>query len=252
MGSTKYSVGDEVWVPSQKLGGDQPFALQRRRVEGQEARSVRVDGPGGEAVRISSRLVHRATLKFLVLKVGDLTTETSLLDPLAKSILQYLRMLVPDEVIESLTVRTGEELAAYMNVHGPAISHVILVAHGTPDSLVTLPGTRLRADDFLTAMGTGDVDRCLISLACKTGRQAFAGVVSDADGWHEVVAPLAEVHGAAASLFVQLLLHTHLVHGREFKHSARIADAATEGIRFRHWRNGRMSTKTTLVARDHT
>lgn len=249
----KYSTGELVWVPGEKLGGNQPFALVQRNVRGQEQRSVLIDGPDASSIKVSSRLVHRNTLGFLVLRVGDMATEASLLDPLAKSVLQYLRLLVQDDVVHAVSIRTREELTEYMQELGSGVSHVVVIGHGKSDALIMLRGRPLTAPDFLSAMGRGDTERTLISLACKTGRQAFSGVVSSSEGWREVVAPHDDVHGAGASLFLQFLLHTHLVHGHEFKTSARLADAATEGIRFRHWRNGRLVSskgRTRLLTKD--
>lgn len=239
--ATKFHVGDQVWVPSTKLGGSLPYALTSREVKGQRNRSVTVDAQGGATVNVSSRLVHPNTLGFLILTLGDFATEATLLDPLAKSTLQFMRILVPDDVLHSVKLRTENELRQYMQLHGRGISHVILIGHGTANSLVTAAG-RMEATSFVSAMDTYSVDRTLISMACKTGQKGFSGVVSSADGWRDCVAPHQEIQGAGASLYAQFLLHTHLLHGHEFKASARLADAATEGIKFRHWRNGRLQT----------
>jgi hypothetical protein len=67
-----------------------------RKVQGVAGRSIIVDDGRGDTVKISTRTAHSRSLGFLVLRVGDLITEATLLDPLAKSVLQYLRLLISD------------------------------------------------------------------------------------------------------------------------------------------------------------
>ena len=82
----KFSPGELVWVPSTRLHGAQPFALMERQVLDVIERSVVVEAGNGETAKVSTRLVHSRSLGFLILRVGDLSTETTLLDPLAKSV----------------------------------------------------------------------------------------------------------------------------------------------------------------------
>jgi hypothetical protein len=238
--TTKFSEGEQVWVPSSRLSGEEPFALVQRKVLGQDKRSVIVDDKHGETVKISSRMVHPKTLGFLVLKLGDMATEATLLDPLAKSVLQYLRLLISDDVITSLQVRTSAELEQFMTDRGAAFSHVILIGHGSSNALKLMGEDNwLPAKEFARLLGLGGEAKTLVSLACSTGLTNFARPVSAGDACKEFLAPFAEAHGASASMFVQYLLHAHLLHGHEFHTAARRADAATEGTTFRHWRNGK-------------
>jgi hypothetical protein len=211
----KFSVGEDVWVPSSALPRDEPFALVSRTVRGQDERSVLVDDMDGGVVKISSRLVHPKTLGFVVLRLGEMATETTLLDPLAKSVLQYLRLLIPDDAVTSLHVRTASEIRHFMADRGAGVSHVVVVGHGSPTAL------KLMGND-----------------ACSTGRTTFGRTISSSDSCSEFVAPIAAAHGASASLFVQYLLHSHLLHGHEFHTSAKQANSSTEGTTFHHWRNG--------------
>jgi hypothetical protein len=57
-----------------------------------------------------------------------------------------------------------------------------------------------------------------------------------------LVAPFREAHGAAASLFLQTLLHKHLLMGHEFRTAFRLANDGLEGTDFRHWRGGVVQT----------
>jgi hypothetical protein len=232
----KFSPGEMAWVPSTRLSGTQPFALMQRKVLAVEKRSIVVDdGPGG-TVTVSTRIAHSRSLGFLVLRVGDLSTETSLLDPLAKSVLQYLRLLISDAEVRMLHVRTANEVRAFMAADGTMFSHVILIGHGTPACLLAL-GTELSGAEVGSMLAAGD-PKVVISLACSTGQTAFARDLSKSESVREFVAPFSEAHGAAASLFLQTLLHKHLLMGHEFSTAFRLANGGLEGTHFRHWRDG--------------
>lgn len=237
----KFVTGENVWVPSTYLSGEQPFALMDRRVLGHSDRSVVVDDRGGATVRVSSRVVHHRSLGFLVLRVGDLETETLLLDPLAKSILQFLRLLIPDDAVHALSVRTLAEVKQFWTVKADSISHVVLIGHGSPDAIRfvgsgELTGASLGA--ILTSATPTTRPKTFVSLACSTGQAPFGRGLSASPVCRDLVAPFRSVHGAAASLFFQTLLTWHLLRGREFVAAARIADQATPGSKFRHWRDG--------------
>lgn len=232
----KFSPGETVWVSSTHLPGAQPFALMERKVQDVVARSIVVDDGVGGFVTVSTRTAHSRSLGFLILRIGDLMTEATLLDPLAKSVLQYLRLLIPDDGIRMMNVRTEAEVRAFMNTSGAAFSHVILIGHGTPTSLLAM-GTELSGAEVGSMLDEGD-PKVVISLACSTGKTTFARELSKSQSVRELVAPFREAHGAAASLFLQTLLHKHLLMGHEFRTAFRLANDGLEGTHFRHWRNG--------------
>lgn len=234
----RFSQGETVWVPSTRLRGTQPFALMQRKVLDVTERSVVVDVGNSETAKVSTRLVHSSSLGFLIVRVGDLTTETTLLDPLAKSVLQYLRLLISDSEIRMLQVRTAAEVGAFMEKDGAAISHVILIGHGTPTSFLALE-EKLSGAEMGLILDHG-APKVVISLACSTGKTIFAHDLSASSSVREFVAPFGEAHGAAASLFVQTLLHKHLLMGHEFRSAFRIANESLEGTHFRHWRKGQL------------
>lgn len=53
--ATKFSTGEQVWVPSTRLSGDHPYALVTREVLGQEKRSVVVNDGYGDRRRSLAR-----------------------------------------------------------------------------------------------------------------------------------------------------------------------------------------------------
>ncbi len=232
----KFSPGDTAWVPSTRLPGTQPFALMERPVLDVAERSIFVDDGRGGRVKVSTRIAHSRNLGFLVLRIGDLSTETTLLDPLGKSVLQYLRLLISDSQVQMLHVRTEAEVRAFMNTTGAAFSHVILIGHGTPTSLLAMT-TKLSGVEVGSMLDAG-APKVVISLACSTGKTAFARELSKSKSVRELVAPFREAHGAAASLFLQTLLHKHLLMGHEFRTAFRLANDGLEGTHFRHWRDG--------------
>lgn len=239
---TKYASGDSVWVPSSRLSGSHDFALVQRKVLGQKenGRSVVVDdaqSPEG-TTEVASRLVHDSTLGILVLRVGDLTTEETLLNPLAKSVLQYLRLLLQDDAVQRLDIRTEEELRLFMAASGSRYSHLVLVGHGSPTGLI-LPGraTYLPPERFAQILSLGGSIHSVVSLACKTGLTRFGRSLTTG-GVRELAAPTSPVHGASASLFAQQFLAEHLLEGRDFATSVRRANSAV-GPNFVHWRGGK-------------
>lgn len=234
----KFLQGETVWVPSARLHGTQPFALTQRKVLNVVERSVVVDDVNSETVKVSTRLVHSRSLGFLIVRVGDLSTETTLLDPLAKSVLQYLRLLISDSEVRMLQVRTAAEVGAFMEKDGAAISHVILIGHGSPKYFLALE-EKLSGTEMGLILDQG-APKIVISLACSTGMTGFAHDLSGSPSIREFVAPFREAHGAAASIFVQTLLHKHLLMGHEFRTAFRIANESLEGTHFRHWRKGQL------------
>ena len=183
----------------------------------QKGRSIFIDDGDSGEVEISSRLAHNGDLGFLLLRVGDLDSEMSLLDPLSKSILQFLRLLMQEDLVRFLEVRTASEIKRFMESYGAAYTHVILVVHGRSNAVKFAFGEWLEVNYFADAMSTDGMDRTIVSLACHTGRTTFGKSMSSHSGIKEYVSPKAEVHGASASLFVQQLLSSHLLEGREFE-----------------------------------
>jgi hypothetical protein len=248
--TTKFDIGEQVLVPAAKLANPdgQPFALMRREVRAQDQRSVYVDDGAGGQAKVASRLVHQKTLGFLVLRVGDMATETTLLDPLAKSVLQFLRLLLPDEDVRMLNVRTVEELQSHWTVYHGSTSHVVLVGHGTATSLRFL-GSSVSAKSLgtsLTDAAPTATPKTWISLACLTGRADFGRPFSESAVCKDLVAPFRSVHGAAASHFCQSLLTEHILEGLELVHAyKRAAKGVAGGHSFRRWRDGK---KTVAVS----
>lgn len=245
---TKFEIGDQVLVPATRLAepDQQPYALMPRVVLAQDERSVRVDDGTGGTVEIASRLVHSSSLGFLVLRVGDLNTEPTLLDPLATSVLQFLRLLVPDNDVRGVSLRTLAELDVHWTTYHGTTSHVVMIGHGSETSLAFVGDGPITGGDLaarLNAIAPQSSPKTFISLACLTGRAGFARPFSQNRICRDLIAPFQSVHGAAASQFCQRLLAEHLLDGREIPYAyARAAKGLAGSKRFRRWRKGTQRT----------
>ncbi|MBI5527216.1 MAG: hypothetical protein HY897_12845 [Deltaproteobacteria bacterium] len=106
-------VGTNVHVPVSKLGNfNSQSALYKTIVREIVDRSVKVDVPNGGTANVASSAVH-TEVGVLIIRVGDFSTEDTLLDPMAKSLLQYSRLLLTDDTIRLLEVRSTQEVKAF-------------------------------------------------------------------------------------------------------------------------------------------
>jgi hypothetical protein len=113
----KFAVGDDIYVPSRLLprpeGRD--FALTRATVQEQKARSVRINIQDDDSndIEIATKALHGSNLGITMLRIGDLSpSEHHALDPLAKSMLHYLRLLLEPDAVRLREVRASVELQA--------------------------------------------------------------------------------------------------------------------------------------------
>jgi hypothetical protein len=248
----KFEVNDRVYVPSSILNSpsQQPHALTLRTVLATHDRSITVDDVDGLTVDVGSARVHDSSIGFVIIRVGDLATETGLLDPLAKSVLQFLRLLVPDDHVRLVNVRTLSELGAFWTANHAGYSHAILIGHADGGTFSFLDAGNLSGAAFAAALAAAApevTEKFWASLACSSGRQNFAKAFSESSVCSHFVAPFGVVHGAAASHFCQSLLITLLLKGstavNSFNSAARVVMGETH---FRLWRNGKIEAGKAL------
>jgi hypothetical protein len=251
---TKFKQNDEVLVPAARMADPdrQPAALVRRKVLSQTDRSIRVDDGQGGTVEVASRLAHPSTWGFLVLRIGDLASESQLLDPLAKSVVQFMRLLVPGEDLRFVELRTLAELDTHWTANHGGTSHVVIVGHGVANGLqfmadgglTTVTGKALA--ERLRQLAPNSAPKTFISLACRTGPAAFGKPFSQSAICRDFIGPRDEVHGAAASQFCQSLLSEHVLDGVEIPWAYnRARQSVVKGRRFIRWRDGKMHTPRT-------
>lgn len=241
--ATQLKVGDLVYVPCSAFDEllEVETALYRTKVVAISKKSVDVSLPKGVVKKIGSGLVHR-DVGILLIEIGDWETEAATLDPLAKSVLQFCRLLVPDDQIRFVKVRSKAELAKFWAVNEAAYSHVILIGHGDKDLLGFAVDGDTTVVDFASILKKrGAKPKLFISLACKTGYQSFGGAFSEETICKDFIAPFQSVHSAVASQFCQTFLASHFIDGKStkvaFKHAKR---SVPGGVKFRLWHKGKM------------
>lgn len=166
--------------------------------------------PGGQPSGwLRSDTVH-PDFAILVLTISDIASEDNLLRPLAKSITQYLRLLLPDDRVRSFQVRSPDELRTVWAMQHAVRTHVVLIGHCDGRSIVFGVGGSLTATQ-LGDLLAGAQPKHFVSLACKSGLRDFAATFSTLDVCASLIAPFQSVHGAIASQFLQCFFSFHLL-----------------------------------------
>lgn len=247
--STEYmarnlSVNETVYIPCSRVSGlDTGVSMYRTKVVEVAPRAVKVQLRGGQVSdSIGSSLVHR-NIGILILNVGDFQSEMTLLDPLAKSVAQFCRLLVGDDYIKSLRIRSLEELRTFWTRHQAAYSHVIWIGHGANSGIKFAVGGWKSAENISDALQVrGAPRKTYISLCCKTGYQSFGGQMSSATICRDFIGPFHAVQGATASQFCQTFLISHFLEGATakvaFKHARNLVPGSAS---FRLWRSGTLT-----------
>jgi hypothetical protein len=163
---------------------------------------------------VGAELVHR-DVGVLIITIGDYEAETVLLDPLAKSVLQFCRLLVPDDQVKAFKLRSVDEFKFFWSRDQAAYSHVVLIAHGSQN------GIKFGVDDWINPTRFEDAlkvkgasPKTFISLCCQTGYKSFGGCFSKLSICRGFIAPFHSVHGAVASQFCQTFLTSHFIEGK--------------------------------------
>ncbi len=236
-------LGERVFVPVSKLKAtvQAPSSLVEKEVREVVDRSIWVDVDEGNTERIASSLCHRK-LGVLMLTIGDLETEATLLDPLGKSILQFCRLLVSDGFIYTYKVRSLQEIGVLWGESHKNYSHVILIGHGGTGGIKFANGGWNNTKAFMEVFDVVEVEpKTFISLCCKTGYRAFGGTASTYTSCERFIGPFHSVHGAIASQFVQTFLVHHLLEGKTanvaFKHARVSVPGSTS---FRLWKDKKL------------
>lgn len=148
---------------------DVPSAFIKTDVLEVGARSVRIHFRGEDHWIASSRCQRNVGL--LVICIGDWATEATLLDPLSKTVLQFCRLLVPDDQVRFYKVRSVAELASIWAREHAAYSHVVLIGHSNGS------GVQFANDAWQTAAQlelildiAGVAAKYVINLACQAGQ----------------------------------------------------------------------------------
>jgi hypothetical protein len=236
-------IGDRVYVPRSVLGLDEdaisPF--YQTRVRARQDRSVQVDLPDGTlSPQVATSKIAKS-FGVLIVRIGDFN-EDGLLDPLAKSVLHYCRMLLPGDSVRLIELRTESELARLWGDLHRLYNQVVVVGHGSPTGFTF--GEReidaARLVEILQEPGPGKKE--FISLGCKTGYGSFGREFSKAACVSHLIAPFHSIHGCVASLFTKTFLHERLLAAYSpkvaFNHARKDLLGAAS---FRLWEKGKLT-----------
>jgi hypothetical protein len=236
-------VGETVLVPVSRINEayEAPHSLVKAKVLEVKDRTVELELHYGLGVHsIGTSAVHRA-IGVCVIRIGDFLNETSHLDPLAKSLLQYLRLLLPDDQVKLYEVRTRAELRHLFSISHIAYTHYVLIGHASTNGELIFPldGNIPSGDIAADLAASNPSPKTFITLCCHAGEPAFAGAFSQSPCCHALIAPDGALHGAAASLFAQSYFAFHFLEGKTtlpaFKH-AKDHQAGKSGLTL--WKNG--------------
>lgn len=236
-------VGDSVWVPAVKLGlADSDHALVRRDIRVVTRRSFQVDVLLGQQQLSQSMSVAFAQrdVGVLILTIGDFETEERTLGPLSRSIEEYLRLLLPDDMLRSVFVRGEKELETAWAKHAGACSHVVVIGHCDGKGMWFGADDKIVSARRLSEIMTGK-RREFVAAACMAGRAEFAKRFSEAtETCVSLVAPFASVHAAQAASFTMSYFSERWLGGRSSKvafNRLRSTESFVEA-RYRFWSDG--------------
>lgn len=236
--------GDDVYVCRSRLPtvNDQSKAFFKTTVVARQDRSVSVRLPNGaNSDFISTKFVHHR-VGVAILALGDFQSESTLLDPLAKTVLQFCRLLFgDDDYVRFLKIRTDQELELLCQSRQlTPYEHIVIIGHGGKDGAICgaisdIAVSRLR--EILEINNPAPWDFSF--LCCYLGRKAFGDVFSKSQICKSMVAPYNAVHGANSAQFVQTYLVKLLLEGETIAVAHRHAsDSTPKGSKFRLWRGG--------------
>lgn len=242
------NIGDRVYVCRSRLPSvnDQAKAFYRSEVVGRYHRSVSVQLPDGvHSDFISTKFVHHR-VGIAILTFGDFFSESTLLDPLAKTILQYCRLLFgDDDYVRFLKVRTDAELDMLCrNSELSPYEHVVILGHGAQEGALCGGLENITVERLVDIFEQNNpVPWDFAFLCCYLGRSAFGKPFSKSRICKSLVAPFNAVHGAVSAQFIQTYLVKLLLEGETTAVAHRHASESTpSGSRFRLWRNGSHQT----------
>lgn len=242
--ATNFAVDEKVFVPASRIPGleGHSSAFYETRVAEVGVRKLKVQLRGGSVSEWIGAGLCQKNIGIIIFTIGDLETETGLLDPLAKSVLQYCRLLVPDDYLRAYKVRSLAEFTSIWHKEQAAYSHVVLVGHGSPDGIKFSVDEWVNADALDAALkNRGAPKKVFISLCCQTGYKSVGGNISKAAICSHFLAPFHSIHGAVASQFAQTFLAFHLLEGESvgvaFKHAREYTPGSAS---FRLWENGKL------------
>lgn len=247
------AVGDSVHVPTAKTGfdGDFPWAMICGTIQSIRDGKICIGLPRGQVSRPIYASLARKKMCVFIVQIGDHVTEETLLVPLSTSISQYTRLLLGDDYIRRIAVRSIAEFKYYWQREHALMSHIVLIGHGSANSMLFGEDTWVTASEFKEAIKVdGDIGEAkqIISLCCKTGGGNFGRPVSAGRMCEVFIGPSGTIHAASASQFYQSFMAYHLLHGYSTNRAYDYARVATPGVtEFNLWRKTKLHPKRSKI-----
>jgi hypothetical protein len=218
--SQKFNKGDAVFVPSSRFKELKEYgsALYLTEISETNKKSIKIKLPDGKISNyIGSSLAHTNT-GIIIITIGDIETESTLLEPLRKSVLQFSRLLLPDDYILTLFCRSIEEFDKLWQKNNCAYSYLVLIGHGDKKGFKFGVNGLVRAEEFIKIIEKSSCNaKHIISLCCNTGYEKVGSIISKSSKCIDYIAPFQSIHGAEASQFAQTFLISHLLKGQSTK-----------------------------------
>jgi hypothetical protein len=231
--------GDEVYVPVYRLetAVQPPFPILKARVTGLEERSVTLDCPYGIGEKTVAKSFVQKDVGVLIIRIGDLLTETTLLDPLAGTISQFFKLLLPDDQLRTYYIRTADELYDIYGAHSAAYTHIVVIGHANAGDLSFALNRRESSAQIVQRFQTlSNIEHEFIFLCCHSGDAQFAKPFSASPICRHLIAPFGPLHGAAAAQFTQALFAYHFLDGMTLRVAFKNArESVSGGSVFRIW-----------------
>ena len=152
-----------------------PSLFFKTTVKQVEGRSI-IFEYGDKSIKVGSGICHK-NIGILILNIGDFQTEATLLDPLAKSVLQYSRLLFDDSYVKHYKVRTLEELKYLWAKEHNVYTHIVMIGHGCKNGFIF--NDKIVSVQELKSIFDAPSKlhpKVFISLCCKTGKKSVAEI----------------------------------------------------------------------------
>lgn len=243
--ASNIQIGQQAYVCRNRLPAlpDQGKAFYRGEVRTRDGRSVRVRMPDGtDSDLVATKFVHHR-VGVAILEFGDFSSEATLLDPLAKTVLQYCRLLFgDDDYVRSFKIRSRTELHRLCETSSfHPFEHIVVIGHGSKDGEICAAVENVAVEAAIGEFALNSPQPWDFTfLCCYLGRTAFGTKFSNAGYCKSMVAPYNSVHGAVSAQFVQTYLIKALLEGETTAVAHRHAsESSPPKSAFRLWRRGR-------------
>ncbi|KAA8388660.1 hypothetical protein FKW31_00365 [Acetobacter sp. DmW_136] len=243
--ASNIQVGNSVYVCRSRLPTlpDQGKAFYQSTVVSKNHRSIAIMMPNGtHSALIATKFAHHR-VGIAIIVFGDFASEYTLLNPLAKTILQYCRLLFgDDDYVTLFKIRSLAELSCLCESRSfHPFEHIVVIGHGSISGEI---GAAVECIDVGMAIEQFEKNSPqawdFTFLCCYLGRQVFAKKFSLSGCCKSMIAPFNSVHGAVSAQFVQTYLIKTLLEGETTAIAHRHASESTPPkSAFRLWRNGK-------------